>query len=156
MNTKPDLGTLALMAASCGIKQPKKAVEHAMRIWTEAEKALGLVEPELPTEQLPKRWPASGKDFMRLVVRGRTEADSVKRLRDYFFEERAQTLRFKGRLLPEDRRECEEHAAGMVGRFRGKDCALSEQAWRRMATEYSTWWRDRLSAERRQAARKRG
>ncbi|HOK76429.1 MAG TPA: hypothetical protein PLW35_01765 [Verrucomicrobiota bacterium] len=149
---QPDLQTLALMAASSGRRNAKDAVRFAQAVWNEARRALGLIEPALP---MPGRWPATGKDFMRLVVRGRTEADSVGRLRQFFFEQKSKTLLFHGKLAAEDRKECEQYAAGMVGRIRKSDYVLDERGWRRLAGEYLTWWRAHLSEQRKLAAGKR-
>lgn len=126
------------------------------------------------TIPLPKKFPAKLKDFLRLVVCARTEADATKRLRDFYRDElrrwfgkpklldtftavEIQALRAGGTVEWRcDTNEIEERAAAHVKGWKeagfGKEGG--QQKWEALARRYQSWWKEQLSAKRREAGKK--
>jgi len=163
----PDTKTLAVLAAIVGLgskKRPHESVQYAWELWCESESlvrrgeidaswAIERVGDHLPDikrpewkDRLPKRFPATLDDFLRLIVKAKTPADSHKRLKDYFHDVCAET----GSKDPEgDAVKSIEFIKDLDkkgGRFK-------RRAWVLEARSYDAWWRSKKSGKARESAK---
>lgn len=92
----PATETLALLAAQARFQMlpPKDAVEGGLELWQAAQQAIsrhkGLAEAfqahycePVANTDCPPSYPASFKDFLRLIVGGKDEAEQLRRFRRY-------------------------------------------------------------------------
>ncbi len=159
------------MAAASHCKEPREAGRHALALWQEVDKALAELasaNERLKDIPLPRKFPATLKDFLRLVVQAKTTTDGTKRLRDFYRSEQRQ--RYGKRELLDtftteevnqlaagtpvlwrrDTKEIEDWAANQIkgwkeGGFR------TESLWTNEARRYRLWWKDQLTTRRREA-----
>jgi len=161
----PTADTLALIAAtvSKGIDlEPRLAVDHALKLWKSArEKLAGDVKEPAPVPQepapapkesapvpkhvetiqttdggsLPPAFPATFDEFLRLVVNGKTLADSTKRFRDFLRSNSATEA------------EADKRLANLAGEG-FKDL----KSWQVTALEYREWWESKQSPSASKAA----
>jgi hypothetical protein len=135
----PTADTLALIAAnvSKGIDlEPRLAVDYALKLWKNArEKLAGEIKERAPVSNvdeniqksdggcLPPTFPATFDAFLRLVVNGKTPADSTKRFRDFL------------RHNPAAADEADKRMAKL------KDEGFRDvESWQVTALEYRDWW----------------
>lgn len=152
--TFPSREILAVMAAIVGRGQSAdaaSAVDYAYNLWEQAgeklkqeeqqpfslEGNLELLAQEAEGLQHPKKYPAPFTEFLKLIVRGKTVADSTKRFRDF--------LKSTSNEQAADARMARCRKAGFA------DTA----SWSTMAREYRDWWRVEKSNKARLAAKKR-
>ncbi len=135
----PTADTLALIAAnvSKGIDlEPRLAVDYAFKLWKNArEKLEGEIKERAPVPDdneniqksdggcLPPTFPATLDTFLRLVVNGKTLADSTKRFRDFLRHNSA----------------TEDEADKRLAKLRDEGFRDSE-LWQVTALEYRDWW----------------
>ncbi|HTY86643.1 MAG TPA: hypothetical protein VMB80_04195 [Candidatus Acidoferrum sp.] len=154
----PTADTLALIAANVakGIDlEPRLAVEYALKLWKSAQEKLGgeIKEPALvsdapapvpkATAPVPKAdatirksdggsplptFPATFDAFLRLVVNGKTLADSTKRFRDFLRSNSASEA------------EADKRLANLAG-----EGFKDAKSWQVTALEYRDWWASRES-----------
>jgi hypothetical protein len=159
----PSQFELALLAAivAQGNKKPLDAMCYAWDLWEEAGAALeyggpaaaSLLKP--PDAEIRKHWQAKGeapekfpatlRDFLRLIVRARTPADSMKRLRDWFRHENAthQAPEAADRIT---QIKAADQQGGYFTRF---------DDWRALAVGYKHWWSGQKSLKASQSAKKK-
>jgi hypothetical protein len=135
----PTADTLALIAAnvSKGIDlAPRLAVDYAFKLWISAQEKLeGKIKERAPVPKdnakiqksdggcLPPAFPATFDTFLRLVVNGKTLADSTKRFRDFL----------SNNSTNED--EADKRMASFGGEgFRDAG------SWQVTALQYRDWW----------------
>lgn len=147
LSTKPDdeiplptAEALALIAANVSRSidlEPQLAVDYAYRLWINARANLREERKEyahiesyrqILDEQYrgipsPDAYPANFDTFLRMVVKGKTPADSTKRFRDFL---RSQFS--------------ERDAQERIGTF-GKEGFKDEETWMEIALEYRDWWK---------------
>jgi hypothetical protein len=174
----PSCEQLATIAAAIQRKNPAAAVKQSLALWRESEKVLreaaeAKAQLEFADIVLPPKFPAKFDDFLRLVVRAKTPADSEKRLRDFYRDEHTRWLTSgkperlnqplnhwdteKKKLVtikPDDTKEVEGNAAAQIGGWKQNGFKTKEQ-WLRLAKRYSNWWRSKISLKARAAASKR-
>jgi hypothetical protein len=148
MEKRPSQETLTLAAALLHKRKPAEAVAYALRLWHEAGALLAdAVHKEQAKElkglSLPKAFPAALKDFLRLEVHGKTEADSIKRLRDFYRDRYT-------RLGEENLETC------VANQIKGwKDGGFKDISyWKQLAAEYHPWWQSQISRQAKESAKK--
>ena len=140
----PTADTLALIAAnvSKGIDvEPRLAVDYAFKLWRNArEKLEGEIKEraQVPNGNeniqksdggcLPPTFPATFDIFLRMVVNGKTLADSTKRVRDFLRRNSA----------------TEDEADKRMARLRDEGFRDAE-SWQVTALEYRDWWESQES-----------
>lgn len=159
-----------MLAVSSHIKNPTKAVEHALGVWHEAGKILAAKEHALVRQgvahvPLPKKgFPATLADFLRVVVGAKTPADATKRLRDFYRETLCDHTTSP---LPHKPYSAEDHdrdggptvdpeqwAATAIQGW--KECGFrTEHEWLELAQHYLTWWTDQVSKKNSTSAKQR-
>jgi len=174
----PSREQLAMIAAGTHHKNPADAVRHALDIWREADKVLRNERTEMMQRPFagipsPQKFPATLREFLRLVINGRTPADKMKRLRDYLrernriylhaekFEHQEATTQGRAEtkkiipptLEPDDEEQVERRAAEEIASMQNN--SLTQMQWRRLALSYRTWWREKKSNQAQISARKR-
>lgn len=160
----PSRSALMLTAAIVSqgaTKRPADAVNYALRLWVEAGKTLqaeARANEQLGFEgiSLPKKFPASLDDFLSLIVRARTPADSMKRLRDFFRDKTVADLKtggFDGPVTPDDNAQVETAVEQDIKRL--GDYGISKTKWGALAKHYYGWWARQKSAKSGAAAKKR-
>jgi hypothetical protein len=174
----PSREQLAMIAASTQRKNPADAVKHALEIWREADKIL-RDERAAQTQRpfagipLPPKFPATLRDFLRLIVNARTPADSIKRFRDfqrqqnrnwlYSQKSERQEVEMQGRtgtqkiapptLGPEDEELIERRTAADIESMQTEP--FKKMKWLRLALLYNGWWRAVKSNKAKISAKKR-
>jgi len=161
----PDIETLALLAAIVGqgmSKCPHEAVDYAWKLWEESEQVVehGYAARALTRGdetftfgkswegRIPKKFPGRLDDFLRLIVKARTPADSTKRLRDFFSEKSA----------TDDMPDPGAAAAARIQKIKDGDKAggyFTSTMWRSLAVLYEFWWQKQKSNKARVSAKKR-
>jgi hypothetical protein len=164
----PSQQQLAALAAASHIKDPIKAVEHALAVWQEAGKILAAKEHALVRQRvahvpLPKKgFPATLEDFLRVVVGAKTVADETKRLRDFY---RETLCGHTTSPLPHKPHSAEDHdrdggltvdpeqwAADAIQDLR--ECGFrTEHEWLELAQHYVKWWAGRKSKSAHKSAK---
>ena len=140
----PTADTLALIAAnvSKGIDvEPRLAVDYAFKLWKNArEKLEGEIKEraQVPNGnenvqksdggRLPPAFPATFDTFLRLVVDGKTPADSTKRFRDFLRNNSA----------------TEAEADKRMAKLKDEGFRDSE-SWQVTELEYRDWWKSHES-----------
>src|SRR5208337_930324 len=135
----PTADTLALIAAnvSKGIDlEPRLAVDYAFKLWKNAREKLEAEIKErarVPNDNeniqksdggcLPPTFPATFDTFLRMVVNGKTLADSTKRFRDFLRHNSA----------------TEDEADKRMARL-GDEGFRDAELWQVTALEYRDWW----------------
>jgi len=174
----PSCEQLAVIAASTHRKNPADAVRHGIAIWREADKVLketaeAKAQRDFADIPLPRKFPAKFRDFLGLVIRAKTPADSEKRLRDFYRDEHTRHLtggkpeRLNQPLTdwdaekkkhvvrrPDDTKIVEDHAAAQIGGWKTGGFNTKEQ-WLRLAKRYLNWWRSIKSSKAQDAANRR-
>lgn len=116
----------------------------------------------------PKEFPAPLDEFLRLVVRAKTPADGVKRLRDYFGNEFQHLMAYM--KLPEGSRDraskCYHNCHDFLSHYKeGQDemdfavaqierlkaTGLDEDHWYALNDDYLAWWRQQKSTKARKS-----
>jgi hypothetical protein len=172
LRSAPSQMELAQLAAL--VSQGKTAVDavaYALELWRESIAALSRTWEEVgiysydisiakflrdalevPIKNLPKpdRFPATLDDFLRLIVRGKTPADSTKRMRDYL----------ESRIGYKPGKPTGEFTKGAFTLASIKDADnaggfFTPDLWRLIGTGYMVWWKRHKSDAARAAARKR-
>ena len=108
--------------------------------------------------QLPRRFPATLRVFLRLVVRAKTQDVGTKRLRDYYRHRYSRWLSFRGTLAPEDADDVERRAVSEIAAWNGSKenrNTFTAEKWHKLAGEYLAWWTTHKSEMARQSALKR-
>ncbi|MGO8837595.1 MAG: hypothetical protein ACLQAH_16490 [Limisphaerales bacterium] len=142
----PTVDTLALIAAnvSKGIDlEPRLAVDYAFKLWKNArEKLEGEIKEPAPVPNdnekiqksdggcLPLTFPATFDAFLRMVVNGKTPADSTKRFRDFLRHNSA----------------TEDEADKRMAKL-GDEGFRNSESWQVTALEYRDWWESQESQE---------
>jgi hypothetical protein len=140
----PTADTLALIAAnvSKGIDlEPRLAVDYAFKLWKNAREKLEgeiIERAQVPDDNEniqksdggcpPPTFPATFDTFLRLVVNGKTLADSTKRFRDFLRHNSAS----------------EEEADKRMAKL-GDEGFRDSELWRVTALEYRSWWESQES-----------
>jgi len=140
----PTADTLALIAAnvSKGIDlEPRLAVDYAFKLWKNAQEKLeGEIKERarVPNDNgniqksdgccLPPTFPATFDTFLRMVVNGKTPADSTKRFRDFLRHNPATA----------------EEAAKRMAKL-GDEGFRDSELWQVTALEYRDWWESQES-----------
>jgi len=167
-------GLANLAAAVSHGKSPAKAVAYALELCRESVKALNrialeevgvttdgvnLLSHDSTMERLakienwkkivpkPDKFPATLDDFFRLVVKAKTTADSMKRLRDFYRQSS-----FEKDKDPQSR------AANQIQHIKdGDDLGgfFTETKWELLAGNYLEWWKRKKSTVASISARQR-
>lgn len=149
----PTREQLALIAAATQRANPTEAVQHALALWHEAGETLEAVANNgVP---LPPKFPATLDDFLRIVVAARTPADATKRLRDFYTEEHARPLIFRGEVSNEDFEQAGKKASYEIQGWKDGGFRDAKQ-WRSLASRYLLWWTIQKSVKAQASALKRG
>lgn len=168
----PSRKLLALLAALSRSKSAATAVKQGLAIWNEAGKALDSLAADRKKRfrdaifkdvPLPKKFPATLRSFLTLVVNARTEADATKRLRD-FYQHTKHTI-----VLPLKKSDAVNDGSEMPAR-KNHDAsdwgvnaigALKERGfptktdWVELAFPYLDWWKEHRSGTARESANAR-
>jgi hypothetical protein len=164
-STKPTQFELAMLAAivTRGNKKPLESVDYAWNLWCDSGEVLqsggtaalfldrALNDPAVKKSwqdagKMPARFPAKLDDFLNLIVRAKTPADSMKRLREFFSHEQAEN--------PDLYREPADRIAEMKARDREVGCFANFKSWQIEACAYDIWWSGQKSKKARESASK--
>ena len=163
--TQFELALLAAIVARGTSKPPLEVAAYAWQLWCDSGEVLRF-DGEIVGLQLlrfaespeaskswresgwcPSKFPATLDDFLRLIVRAKTPADSMKRLRDFF--------RCRHAEHPNRYRD----AADTIAEIKAHDCEggyfADFQMWRSKANAYGVWWMNQKSLKASQSAQKR-
>jgi hypothetical protein len=162
--TQFELAILAATVARGTEKTPLEAIAYALDLWRDSGEvlwrggALSLQHERAANApavrkswreagMMPPRFPATLDNFLRLIVRAKTPADSMKRLRDFFRDQHARNPE-----LYEDAAE----RIGMMKDFDKRGGYFTDfSRWHSMAGAYEIWWADRKSQSAHDSAKKR-
>lgn len=164
----PNPETLALIAANTvkldGRKTPREVVEHAYSLLVEARELIGRQRKmredserwkiERRVFPQPRKFPATLDDFLRIIVRGRSRAESEKRFREFlefsiYFERKS--LSDAGEKIKSSLKSDVEYAYQRTKR-EGWDCFT---AWWQSVNEYRKYWQSHLSYQARASAKRK-
>lgn len=172
----PNYEELARLAAtvSQGMKKrPAEAVAYALALYRESQIALkhaaieqgGVADStgsdidmtlrrihdmERYKKTVPKadKFPATLDDFFRVIVKARTEADNIKRLRDF--------LRSESQEAAEAAKiDLETYVANQIHKIKEEDKTggfFSEHHWEEFGGHYLDWWKQQKSIKARKSA----
>jgi hypothetical protein len=105
---------------------------------------------------MPKHFPASLKDFLARIVKAKTPADSMARLRQFLRKEAARDwFWFAPKPIAEDERDAwviSQLEAIKKGDKEGG--FFTEGIWSSMGSAYHSWWCDQKSAKTRKSRKK--
>jgi hypothetical protein len=166
--THPTQFELAMLAAtvSHGLDEdPLRAVGYAWRLWCDAGEVVrrgggvlallherSIYDPAVvkgwrESGSAPAKFPATLDNFLRLIVKGKTPADSTKRLRDFFRYEQTRWPQLYG------------EPAGRIAEIKAADQAggyfTDFKCWYLMASGYEGWWEDQKSLKASASGKKR-
>ena len=96
---------------------------------------------------MPQMFPATLNDFLNLIVRAKTPADSMKRLRDFILYEQAEN--------PDLYRDPADIIAEMKAQDQEGGCFANFETWHSLASGYANWWNSQKSRKARESASKR-
>jgi hypothetical protein len=165
--TSPTQFELAMLAATVTRegKEPLAAVDYAWNLWCtsgeviqrDGSTAALILERACNDEAvrkswrdegvMPKKFPATLNDFLRIIVRAKTPADSMKRLRDFFRHEQAEN--------PDLYRDPADRIAEMKARDQDGGYFADFNTWRSLTRIYEGWWRSQKSSKASESASKR-
>jgi len=164
--TRPTQFELAMLAATVtrGEKEPLAAVDYAWNLWCDSGEVLqrdgtaalflerGVNNPAVRKSWrdagfMPQQFPATLNDFLRLIVRAKTPADSMKRLRDFYQYEQTK--------YPDLYRDPANRIAEMKASDREGGYFADFKSWQSRACVYEIWWNNQKSCKARESASKR-
>jgi hypothetical protein len=164
--TRPTQFELAMLAATVarGEKESLEAVDYAWKLWCDSGEVLqwdgtaalflerAVNEPAVKKSWIdagfmPRTFPATLDDFLRLIVWARTPADGMKRLRDFFRDEQAEN--------PDLYRDPADRIAKMKACDREGGYFTDFKRWHSEACAYQIWWQSKKSSKARESASKR-
>jgi hypothetical protein len=149
----PTQAQLAMIAAATGRQHHREAVEWGLAIWEEAGRTL-MEMKESSRIPMPRQFPARFKEFLRLVTKGKTDADRTASVRAMLIDEVAGPLRVAGKLRDDDQEVVLGAAANGIKTFEHYGFANAAQ-WLDLARRYRSWWPRQLTEQRRKAAKSR-
>jgi len=156
-NTPDPLPTreqLAMIAAANQRKNSADAVQHALALWQESVNTLEIFKwREFGSIPQPAKFPATLKDFLRLIVKGKEPCDREKSFRDFLKAHVAETIE-RSRLEKPDADEVERFGLFHLQAWRDGGCPGKRQ-WLATARDYLAWHRRCVSEVNRHNALKR-
>jgi hypothetical protein len=135
------------------------AVNAALDLWEcsiaamRVGRVLDKADPSEPPIPDPEHWPATLKDFYRLVIGAREEGDCQHRFKRFLESEaddRMEVWRGLGETWPEERIAEKAHAEFM----RIQQTGFAQDSWEHHAQCYYEWWKAELSKTRSGVGRK--
>jgi hypothetical protein len=162
--TQFELAMLAATVSRGTTQEPLEAVSYAWELWYESGGCVqhgglaawalyrSIEDPAVLRSwrergHAPRKFPATLDDFLRLIVKAKTPADSMKKLRDFFRHEQAQRPQLYG------------DPAGRIAEIKAADRAggyfADFKRWQSMACVYEIWWADQKSLKASNSAKKR-
>lgn len=164
--TRPTQFELAMLAATVarGEEEPLATVDYAWKLWCDSGEVLqcdgtatlflerAVNDPSVRKSwsdagKMPRKFPATLDDFLRLIVRARTPADSMKRLRDFF--------RYQQAKNPDLHRDPVDRIAKMKVRDKEEGYFADFKRWQSGACVYEIWWDSQKSSKASDSASKR-
>jgi hypothetical protein len=152
----PNIETLATLAAQARFANltPAAAVRSALALWLECQTVLeehgekpSAAQPahEPAQPQKPKQWPIQLHQFYSLVVKGRDEGASEKRLMKFLPDHLRTALALRDKSIQERTKEAKNRIADW--RANG----FTEPHWDWLAPAFWHWWNTvgRLEGKRR-------
>lgn len=166
-NPSPD--ALAIVAAILATRpeardcEPEDLAGRALRLWracaastaapTYTEQARAVITEAVPQSMIPKDFPATFATFSRLVIRAKDTTDGTKRMRAFLRDRLWSSRRVRTNradAAPPDPQEVAKALADIR-----RDGFAYRAEWLASAREYLEWNRSQVSAQRREANRRR-
>ncbi len=164
-STMPDVNALSLLATQPRFNghNDKEAVRLALALWREAKSQLDH-EREIAVRhyehylaplqriKLPKSWPASFADFLRLVVGGKDEGEQLNRFRRYLLKNIRFENAFRDGTTTEPEGPASEAELNVIEQqISGfKAGPIPRFVWEGHALYFDRWWAvEKLEAKRR-------
>lgn len=124
------------------------------RLCADLKKIAVVWPPELPK---PDKFPATLKDFFRLIVKAKTPADCMARFRQ-FLRIRGPRSGFWAAQTPLTRAEADSWAVALIHTINEgdkKEGYFNQSTWLGIGSSYKYWWKAQKSTKAREAAKKR-
>jgi hypothetical protein len=110
--------------------------------------------PDLPK---PPEFPATLKDFLRLIVNAKTPADCMQRLRQFLRERGPRSSFWVDNPTPADK--ADTWVVSRIQAIREEDRKggffTDQWAWLKLASAYTYWWKEQKSIKASESAKKR-
>jgi len=144
----PNIETLAMLASQARFANlnPAAAIRSAFALWLECQAVLekhgeNPHPASMPAQtqkaiiQKPTQWPIPLHNFYSLVVKGRDEGASEKRLMKFLPEFLlATSIKLRGKSIREGQAAAKKQIAGW------RDTGLEEPHWDWLVEPYLKWW----------------